>query len=148
MARRIGPQVKVFLDILYTKHSGAASAAALEAGYESPMLTGRRLRRKYSDLCEAARLAWIEKTHVSYEEALKLLGEVARNKEHREQVRAITTILELQGAKQNTDPAQLRREVTGLLKQLQVQRSLPSGSKEIIDVELEEAENIIPQPVA
>jgi len=121
--RRITGQLKLFLEVLYTKHKGVSWKAAEEALYPNPIIDGPRLRRKYSDLCERARIAWVDVAHVTYDEALELLGGVAKNPEHREQVRAITTILELQGARQQHDPAALRREVTNLLKQLQIQRT-------------------------
>lgn len=146
MARYKGPKVKLFLQLIYKEANGSSVRAAELAGYVDPVLSGPRLRRRYSDLVEAARLAWAETAHMGYDEALAVLAKVGRDSTHRDHVRALNMIIELQNSRASIDPITLRREVAGLIKEISQRKALTPAQAIPVEAELVSTEELDSPP--
>lgn len=131
-------KLRQFLRLLVRETKGDVVEAAQRAGYRNPSNAGPQIERRFPQLVAQARSEYRASLKVSADEAEEILAEIARDKGHKDRVRAAETYLKLHGRLSEkldvkVDRASLTKaldeEIAALTAARQAQRNRqPTGS--------------------
>lgn len=94
---KLKPRQQAWLDFYLTTAKLNATEAAKLAGYQHPSVDGPRLRKQLKQVIEQEALRREENLVVQAREVMILLSELARDKSHKDQLRAIEALAKIHG---------------------------------------------------
>lgn len=130
-AKRIGKKRERFLDLYLGECLYNASEAAEKAGYKSPRQMGSWLTKVLAKQIEEREVVIREKLEVSAAEVRQILTTVARDGQHKDQVRALDILAKIQGQYSDkvavaVERKTLERDVAKALDELLGGKSAPN----------------------
>jgi hypothetical protein len=94
---RITPRAAKFFEVLFPLAYGNATEAARLAGFSKPESMGTEVKRRYPEAYSKAKQRAQEELQISVDEAMQRLGDLVRDREHKDHYKALETALRIHG---------------------------------------------------